>query len=1304
MPILLILDITSLALSIVLSTSLVLMVLGYGRKSASVFFAHFASGVGAWSLFTLLLRLSLWFHEGNPGLLLELATLGVTVSVLFLFLFAARYAKVKSIWPDAVSVALLVIVATLSYLLFTGRLVSAPRIIGNGTTHFDLSRAGLLCSFAVWIPLALALVLLWKRRRAGEMFIQLSALVFSLGLVLEFLAGLAVPIMSVTNAISVGMLGLGVARRQLFNPLRELTERLERKVAERTEDLERARSEVERIVDERTVQLLGEIGERRKAEKSLKERAERLELIARIGGKTTALLGLDELLHQAVTLIRDAFQYLSADIFLTEGDSIVLRASTLISLKPFAGRFRLRIGVEGITGWVAATGEAISVPDVTKDSRYVTLVDDVETRSELAVPLKLRGKVIGVLDVQSARVDAFTPLDMFTQQTIADQLANAIDNVQLYQQVTRRAERLALMNRVSSAVNAVLDLSDLMETVYREITPIFQADVFFIALLDGEGGQLDFRFLVEEGVRDSLGRKPLGADLASRIIKEKKPLLMSDLPGELERLGDPALRSAAKIPSSWLGVPMLIGERPVGVISVQTYEARPYDAEDCTLLSTVADQVAVAVENARLYEALKQELSERLRTEKHLRESEEQFRNLAEQLPNMIFINKGGRVVYVNQRCADVTGYTREEIYSPGFHFMDLTAPEHRQDVMQKFRMHMRGEEVSPYEYAFITREGKKIEAILTTKLIHHAGEDAILGIITDITARKRTELLLRSLNVAALAMQQALTPKEIFPAAVRELNDLGFACAVLLADASKRRLAIRYAVGFAHHDITVVDEQTDSEAVWLPIDGVPAVVAVIRERQTVLTEFEAAYIGSQPSLAIISEWLASHSVDRVRAIISPLSVGDDVFGLLVVSADSLSQNDLPIISAFAHQTAAAWRKTLLMQDLARSLEELRTTQDLLLHAQKMEAIGRLAGGIAHDFNNVLTVISGYTSLLVDSLQNNEAAQTDLAEIKNAIKRASALTSRLLAFSRRQILQPEVLDLNALLAGCANLLRPLIGEDIELVIHPASRQGRIKADPYQIEQVIINLAVNARDAMPSGGKLILETSDRDLSFEDAVALSLPHGKYVVLRVQDTGIGMSDEIKSHMFEPFFTTKEDGKGTGLGLSTVYGIVSQTGGAISVESEQNKGTLFTITIPWASEERVSAPASIHAERVPAGTGTILLVEDDEMVRDLAGRILANAGYTILEAASGESAAQIASQQQVIDLMITDIVMPGMKGMELAELLGESRPDMPVLFMSGYTDDPTIHLGVSDGLPFISKPFQPEELLKKVSELMTK
>jgi PAS domain S-box-containing protein len=385
--------------------------------------------------------------------------------------------------------------------------------------------------------------------------------------------------------------------------------------------------------------------------------------------------------------------------------------------------------------------------------------------------------------------------------------------------------------------------------------------------------------------------------------------------------------------------------------------------------------------------------------------------------------------------------------------------------------------------------------------------------------------------------------------------------------------------------------------------------------------------------------------------------------------------------------------------------EALHRSEEQLRQAVKMEAVGRLAGGVAHDFNNILTAITGYSELLLMNLPPGDPQRQEVEDIRQAAERAASLTRQLLAFSRKQVLQPRRLDLNRVVGDMDKMLRRIIGEDIDLVTVLGENLGTVQADPGQIEQVVMNLAVNARDAMPHGGKLTLETANVDLDPAYAEEhLEVQAGPYVMLAVSDTGIGLDPESKAHLFEPFFTTKEMGKGTGLGLSTVYGIIKQSGGLIWVYSEPGKGTTFKIYLPRlegaaAVTEGVPAPAS--SDR---GTETILLVEDEDLVRQVARRILERYGYTVLAAASGQQALDLSRQHAgPIHLMLTDVVMPGMSGQEIREDLQSKRPEMEVLFMSGHTENAIVHHGVLDeGTAFIQKPFKHEVLARKVREVL--
>ena len=1156
MPFLLTLDIVCLTLSLALSSGLVLVVSGAGLdKPLNRSFILFTTMHAGFVVCSLLMRLSLRFQAGNPQSLLELSSAFFALMTPFLFLFCARYVRLRGWWPAAAAAAAIAGILALGIPLVEGRLVFGPWMSAEGLVFYRITPPGLAAILLPTTCILASSVLLatgWRRNNT-------PSIALSIGLLLGgFLVGGVVqprfPLMAVTSMGSVALLGWGIIRLQLFNPLRELAG-------------------------------------------DLRERARRQELISQISRRTATLLRLDELLGQAATLIRASFDYFTVAVFLVSGGELVLRASTHPAAPRYVNTFRLKIGTEGVCGWVAAAGKPLIVSDVSREPRYVALLDSETTKSELAVPILRSDRVIGVLDVQSAERGAFSSMDVLTQQTIADQLSSSIENARLYEETGRRAERLSLVNRISAAAGAVLDLDDLLETVHREVTPIFESDAFFIALLEEGGETLDFRIQVDEGKWEVPVRERLGSGLASHVASARKPLLLNG-PECLDGSAGvtPRRWGTGKEPSSWIGVPMLIGERLIGVMSVQTYRARRYDAEDLLLATTIADQVAVAVENARLYEKVTQELDVRLRTEKVLRESEE---------------------------------------------------------------------------------------------------------------TRKRTERLLQSLNAAILAMEQALTPEEIFPSAVRVLSGMGFDSAVFMACTDPSRTLRTHCRGSgASAEVAVLDTGDP----LLPYDAAADAAQAMDGHGALYTTLEreplALFFGGPSAGALQAESPradAPQPAAPTGVIFAPLVLADVPFGLLVVAGSDLGPEDLQVFTAFAHQAAAAWRKTRLVRDLESSLEKLSRTQEQLLHSQKMEAVGRLAGGIAHDFNNLLTVISGYTSLMQDNLEGNSPALSDLGQIRTTIKRASALTSRLLTFSRKQIVQPAVLDLNKVVANSVTLLGPLIGEDIELVVRLAPTALWVRADPGQLDQVLMNLAVNARDAMPGGGRLLLQTSGAAAENGERAAAA-PSGNYALLSVRDDGVGMSEETRAHVFEPFFTTKEEGKGSGLGLSTVYGIVTQSGGRIHLESAPGRGSVFTIALPLVQPSGARPPEEDHPRRFPSGTGTILLVEDEQVVRDLTSKILERGGYMVVPVASAREGLLVAEGSTALDLVVTDVVMPGgMSGLEMGERLSRSRPKLPVLYVSGYTDQAKFHSPPgTKSLAFLGKPFQADELLTRVKTMI--
>jgi PAS domain S-box-containing protein len=436
-------------------------------------------------------------------------------------------------------------------------------------------------------------------------------------------------------------------------------------------------------------------------------------------------------------------------------------------------------------------------------------------------------------------------------------------------------------------------------------------------------------------------------------------------------------------------------------------------------------------------------------------------------------------------------------------------------------------------------------------------------------------------------------------------------------------------------------------------------------------------------------------------SLVAPMLMKGIVIGAVEIRSTELAAFKQPHVTAM--QMAANLAATAI--ENVRLIEVEREKEEQLRQSQKMEAVGQLAGGIAHDFNNLLTAIIGYSEMTLRRVEPESPVWRNVEEIRKAGTRAASLTRQLLAFSRKQVLQAKVLDINSVVVEMNKLLRRLIGENIELLTLLAPDLGRVKADPGQIEQVLMNLVVNARDALADGGKITIETTNVDLDDDsDGSHASVTPGEYVLISVSDTGTGMDAATQERIFEPFFTTKAVDKGTGLGLSTVYGVVKQSGGNISVSSEVGTGTTFKVYLPRVEATTDDGLTEGAIPCVALGTETVLLVEDEQMVRHMARHILEVSGYTVLEAASGREAMEICKVHDgPVDLLLTDVVMPHMSGPRLSEQVMKIRPGISVLYMSGYTDNAIVHQGVLDeGVPFLQKPFSPDALALKVRECL--
>jgi hypothetical protein len=516
---------------------------------------------------------------------------------------------------------------------------------------------------------------------------------------------------------------------------------------------------------------------------------------------------------------------------------------------------------------------------------------------------------------------------------------------------------------------------------------------------------------------------------------------------------------------------------------------------------------------------------------------------------------------------------------------------------------------------------------------------------------------------------------------------------------------------GAARHDLVSILQKSGQLVTALLESASQAIISIDRTGRIVLANSRSEEIfgytreelvGARIELLLPEGKRAGHSRDRddffTRPRARPMGIGMDLAGRRKDGSEVPVEVSLSYVEIDEGVFAIAF---------VSDISQRKRLEEQLLHSQKMEAVGRLAGGVAHDFNNMLTVISGYNRMILDELSTLDPLRGYAEEVLKAADRAGALTNQLLSFSRRQIMQPRVLNVNSLVTQTQKMLQRVIGEDIELVLHLEAGVGNIRADPGHVEQAIVNLAVNARDAMPLGGRLTIETSDVVLDENYArTHMGVKPGDFTMIAVSDSGTGMDAETRRRIFEPFFTTKEKGKGTGLGLATVYGMVKQTGGDIWVYSELGQGTTFKLYFPRVAEAVSDSGGGEAAAARRSGGETILVVEDEKAVRDLTVRILQQLGYTILTAGNGEEALEISrAHAGAIDLLLTDVVMPNMSGRQLADNLQAGRPDTKVLYLSGYTENTVVHHGVLDaGVDFLPKPYSRENLARKLREVLSR
>jgi PAS domain S-box-containing protein len=637
------------------------------------------------------------------------------------------------------------------------------------------------------------------------------------------------------------------------------------------------------------------------------------------------------------------------------------------------------------------------------------------------------------------------------------------------------------------------------------------------------------------------------------------------------------------------------------------------------------------------------DITERKKESDALRESEEKYRTLVENSLQGLAIMQDSRFVFCNRRLAEIAGYSVEEILSLSEEEMiKMIHPDDRKFIEDRRLDRMAGKPVpARYEFRGIKKDGTEIWLEICSSLIEYNGRPAIQSAFMDISDAKKAARELQS----ALDWQQAIFE--------------GSRDAIMISDVDTRFIDVN-------------------------------------EAACKLTGYSKQELLNMGALDL-NKTLDPLELERLSHRILG---GEDILG----ESEIFTKDGRRIDVEFSHRSVIISGEPYL-HSVARDVTNRKRLEAQFLQAQKMEAIGVLAGGIAHDFNNLLNVINGYSELITDELPEDDPIRRDLKQISEAGRRAATLIAQLLAFSREQMLQPEILNLNETVTQMSTMLRRLIGEDIKLEAITQADLGLIHADPVQVQQIIMNLAVNARDAMPQGGKLTIETAnvDLDASYIHEHPIARP-GPYVMMAISDNGTGIDAATQVRIFEPFFTTKEKGKGTGLGLSTVYGIVKQSKGFIWVYSELAKGTTFKIYFPRIEGELAKREDDKELAPGFGGSETVLVVEDDASVRNLVCRILKDLGYRVLEAGEGKEALRLAQEHEgKIHLILTDAVMPGMGGKELVSQMEALRPGTKSLYVSGYTNKTIVQHGIVDAsVAFLQKPFTIESLARKVREVL--
>jgi PAS domain S-box-containing protein len=1021
-----------------------------------------------------------------------------------------------------------------------------------------------------------------------------------------------------------------------------------------------------------------------------REQRELAEALRQVGIALSTTLDFETILDRLLDQIARVVPYDAASVMVVkEGYSQVARSRGYEQFGAQVARdvagLSFEIATTANLRRMAETGRPMVIPDIEAYPDWVCVQALAHLLSWAGAPILVEGQVVAFFSLDKLERNFYQPVHAERLAAFAGQAAIAIHNARLFQESQRQTQELAALYDTAVAIGGVLESEALLARLYDQVQQLMAPDSFGVFLYHADSNELEIALATEHGqeVPAAVGtRLPLHqGGLTGWMLRTGQPLLIKDmqvdpLPVTPRHLTQPAARS-------WLGVPLVARERLMGAVSVQSSKPHAFSDADRRFLESIAAPIAIALESAWLFAETRcqaeqletlQQVSQDLVT---LRDLDPLLHQIAERAIQLLGGNAGG--IYLYDPDHDVLEWSvkiGEEVARPGIRL------ERGEGLAG--RVWLTGEPLSIDNYHTWSGKSSQWPDLPVAALgvpIQYCDEFLGVLVILDDRARRRfspqnATLLSQFATQSAIAIENA----RLFSQAQQELTERMQAEMALRASEQRYRQLVQHAPAGIYEIDYKSGKLLSVNDVMCEYTGYSREEFLSMSLADLLIKEGQELFADRQGRALAGELVPDVAEYQVKG------KGDRVFWVMLNVNLMYDDQGVPT------------KATVVAHDIT----ERRRLEEQYRQAQKMEAVGLLAGGIAHDFNNLLTAINGFTELMQHQLSPQDPLQEILERILSAGRRGAELVSQLLAFSRKQIIEPKVLELNAVVAAMDNMLSRMMGEHIDIQTDLASDLWLVKLDPIQVEQVIINLALNARDAMPQGGQLIMQTSNLAWGGQDvSSSLDLKPGDYVTLTIRDTGMGMTEEVKRRLFQPFFTTKGVGKGTGLGLATVYGIVKQNGGDIQVYSEEGQGTTFRICLPRSYE---AAPVATHRpgwpqEKAVAGE-TILLVEDDASVREVARIVLEKQGYTVLEASSGPQALRLAANHGgYIHLLLTDVVMPAMGGDALAARLLEYYPNLKILFMSGHTDDTIVRHGVLEpGTLFLQKPFSALELDRKV------